>query len=204
LASSTIERDETAFSKAVLADDCQLLKKTLVWFQAEKTTPNQNILASDMPHDKRIRLADLMGWPSDFAAWRRLIDFLLQQINNLPAALYPDILSVFEVWQNALAGIKNRVSSVIITQCADWLGDIDKAGSRKATREPSRWSELEELDDFRKSLGRLIFRSAGPYPTFTEEYLKRIIALERLRGDRLSAESRHAQDSQGDICRRGG
>src|SRR4029077_15058627 len=115
----------------------------------------------------------------------RLIDFLLKKVNNVPVALYPNILSVFDVWQNALAGVKNRVYSAIVTQCADWLREIDKAGSRKASDEPSRWSELEELGDFRKSLWRLIFRSAAPYPKFTEEYLKRIIASERLRGDRF-------------------
>ena len=129
LASPAIERDETTFSSAVLADECRLLKMTLVWFQAEKTTPNQNILASNMPHDERILAADLMGWPSDFAAWRRLIDFLLKQVDSLPVTLYPGILSVFEVWQNALAGMKNSVSRAILTQCADWLRDIDKASS---------------------------------------------------------------------------
>jgi hypothetical protein len=185
LASFAIERDEEKFSEAVLVDEYRFLRKTLVWFQAEKTTPNPNILAGDMPRDQRIRIADLLGWPSDFAAWRRLIDFLLKKVNNVPVALYPNILSVFDVWQNALAGMKNRVSRAIVTQCADWLREIDKAGSRKASDEPSRWSELEELGDFRNSLGRLIFRSAAPYPKFTEEYLKRIIASERLRGDRL-------------------
>jgi hypothetical protein len=138
-----------------------------------------------MPHDERILVADLMGWPSDFAAWRRLIDFLLKQVDSLPVALYPGILSVFEVWQNALAGMKNRVSRAILTQCADWLRDIDKASSRETGRDPSRWSGFEELGGFRKSLGGLIFRSVRAYPTFTEEYLKRIIASERLRGDRF-------------------
>jgi hypothetical protein len=30
----------------------------------------QNILASDMPHDERMRVADLTGRPSDFAPLR--------------------------------------------------------------------------------------------------------------------------------------
>jgi hypothetical protein len=63
----------------------------------------------------------------------------LKKVNNVPVALYPNILSVFDVWQNALAGMKNR--RAIVAQCADWLRESTKPF--RGVDEPSRWSELK-------------------------------------------------------------
>jgi len=78
LGTARFEADENQFARAVFADDFRLFRKTLVWFQAEKTSPNPNILAGAFPQEQRERFAVLLGWPSDFAAWRRLIDFILR------------------------------------------------------------------------------------------------------------------------------
>jgi hypothetical protein len=185
LGAATFEKNEAQFADVVMADELRLLKKTLVWFQAEKTTPNTNILASDLPKDQRIRFADLLSWPSDFAAWRRLIVFLLARIDAIPVALYPDVVSVFEVWQNALAGIKNVISHSILTQCANWLREIDNLDAAEASDNVSPWKHLKELNDFRQSLSRLILGSAGAMPELTGEYLTRVIALERLRENKF-------------------
>jgi hypothetical protein len=182
LASSVFTANAETFAAAVKADDYRLLQKALVWFQAEKTTPNQNILAGDLPADKRIRFADLLGWPSDYAAWRQLIDFCLERIADIPVALYPDIVAVFEVWQNALAGLRNRVSRALLTQCAAWLKELD-ARDELAWEDRSRWAALDEAGDFKKSLARLLLRAVGSYPQFAEEYLRRLIAEERLRDE---------------------
>ncbi len=185
LAASTFEKDKAQFADVVMADEFRFLKKALVWFQAEKTTPNPNILAGELPQDQRLRIADILGGPSDFAAWRRLIDFLLARTNTIPVTLYPDIVSVFEVWQNALAGVKNPISRALVTQCASWLREIDKLGTTKTPTEASRWKPLKELGDFRQSLSSLIFRSAATMPELAEEYLKRVIASERLRDNKF-------------------
>ena len=66
LAAASIETDPKQFESVVTANDCRLLKKALVWFQAEKTTPNPSILAGTLPRDQRIRIADILSWPSDF------------------------------------------------------------------------------------------------------------------------------------------
>lgn len=79
LGTARFEVDEDQFATAVFADDFRLFRKALVWFQAEKTSPNANILAGALPQEQRQRFADLLGWPSDFATWRRLI--LLCQIS---------------------------------------------------------------------------------------------------------------------------
>jgi hypothetical protein len=107
LTASNFDQSEATYSDTVQADDFRFLKKALVWFQAERTTPNSTILAADLPADQRIRFADLLGWPADFPTWARFIAFVMKRIEAIPVTLYPDIVSLFEVWQNALAGLRN-------------------------------------------------------------------------------------------------
>jgi hypothetical protein len=185
LGSAAFEGDHGQFAQAVEADGFRLLQKALVWFQAEKTTPNQNILASDMPKDQRIRFADLLGWPSDFAAWRRLIDFTLERIDDIPVALYPDILSIFEVWQNALSPIRNRISRLLLSKSAEWLRELHAREEEHAPTTSSRWSGLQDRGDFKKSLGRHLFRAAKSYPQLAEEYLRRLIGQKHLADERF-------------------
>ena len=183
---SNFAGDENQFAKAVFADDFHFLKKALVWFQAEKTAPNPAILARDMPQDERLRLADLLGWPSDFAAWRLLISFLLRRVSEIPVSLYPDVLSVFEVWQNALADLRNPASRSILTKCAGWLRDIDAvSAATKPDAKSARLNSVPDLGDFRQSLSRLILRAARSEPNFADEYLKRVIASDRIRENKF-------------------
>jgi hypothetical protein len=186
LAASDFERDETQFADAVFADNCRLLKKALVWFQAEKTAPNPTILAGNLPQEQRLRFADLLGWPSDFAAWRRLISFLFRRISDIPVSLYPEVLAVFEVWQNALAERRNPLSQTILTQCAEWLRNIDAASStKKPDANSALWEQVPDLGDFRKSLSRLILRASRAEPGLAEDYFNRVIASERIRENKF-------------------
>jgi hypothetical protein len=182
LGSANFAGDENQFARAVFADDFHFLKKALVWFQAEKTTPNPNVLARDLPQDQRLRLADLLGWPSDFAAWQRLISFLLRRASDIPVSLYPEVLSVFEVWQNALADHRNPPSHSILTKCAEWLRAIDAASApTKPDASSARWNRVPDLGDFRKSLSRLILRASRSESNFAGEYLRQLIASDRIR-----------------------
>ncbi len=108
LGTARFEADENQFARAVFADDFRIFRKALVWFQAERR-PQIRILAGASPQEQRQRFAVLLGWPSDFAAWRRLIDFILRRISDIPQRLYPEIISIFEVWQNALAFATQRL-----------------------------------------------------------------------------------------------
>jgi len=181
LATSEFEHDEDQFASAVFANDFSLLKKALVWFQAEKTVPNPLVLTQSLAQEQRLRFADFLGWPSDFAAWRRLISFLLRRISDIPVRLYPAIVAIFEVWQNALAGVRNAVSQTILTQSAEWLRDLQ---TRSSPEEPetrsARWEQVGGLGEFRKSLSLLILRASIAEPAFAEEYLKRVMAWERI------------------------
>lgn len=181
LATSAFEHDEDQFVRAVFANDFSLLKKALVWFQAEKTVPNPRVLAQSLTLEQRLRFADLLGWPSDFPAWRRFISFLLRRISDIPVRLYPAVVAVFEVWQNVLAGVRNAVSRAIVTQCAEWLSDIQTLSSAEEPEARStRWEQVADLGEFGKSLSQLILRASVAEPTFAEEYLERVIGSERI------------------------
>lgn len=182
LASPNFKASEASFSAALAADDHRFLKKALVWFQAERTTPNPMILEGNHPQEERVRVADLLGWPSDFETWSRFIAFLLARSSTIPIALYPDVVSIFEVWQNALSEIKNVISDALLDQAATWLKALSEPSAARCPRPTSsRWAPLSsELDDFRRSLRRLIFRSAAVRRDLTNECLTQIIGLGKL------------------------
>ena len=176
--------DEDQFASAVFAEDFRFFRKLLVWFQAEKTTPNETILSGEFPNENRQRIADLLGWPSDFRAWRRLIHFILRRISDIPQRLYPEVVAVFDVWQNALAQIRNKTSHAILQQCAIWLASLDAISEAQGPDENSEyWSKVPERGAFRKSLVQLILRSSIAEPLFAEEYLQRVMALEHISED---------------------
>ncbi len=184
LGTARFEADENQFATAVFADDFRLFRKTLVWFQAEKTSPNANILADPLPQEQRQRFADLLGWPSDFAAWRRLIDFILKRISNIPQRLYPEIVAIFEVWQNALADLRNPTSHALLQQCATWLAAIEAISTVDGPDENSAyWGKVPSLGYFQKSLGQILLRSSRAEPTFAADYLQRVTNSERIRDD---------------------
>jgi len=180
LGSAKFEAAPERFTTAVFANDFHLLEKALVWFQAEKTIPNPNILAGNLPQEKRQRFADLLALPSDFAAWRRLITFLLSRIEHIPSRLYPGIVAVFEVWQNALWDYDNPTSKALLSKCSEWLRDIHGGPSQD---EPTsvRWKQVPDLENFRLSLSHLILKSSRTEPALTTEYLERVMRAKRIR-----------------------
>ena len=184
LGTAKFEVDEDQFATAVFADDFRLFRKTLVWFQAEKTLPNPNILAGVLPQEQRQRFADLLGWPSDFSAWRRLIAFVLRRISDIPQRLYPEIAAIFEVWQNALGDIPNPMSRALLQQCASWLAAIDAISlADKPDGNSAYWNKVPGLSAFQESLGQLLIRSSRAEPTFAASYLQRVANSKRIRDD---------------------
>lgn len=179
----SFDSHEERFTRVVEADDYRLLRRTLVWFQAERTTPNSRILSSDsgMSRDLQIRAADFWAWPSDFASWRRLIDYLLARIPAFPVSLVPEILAVFEVWQNALSAIENPTSREILAQTDRWLRDAEDWRDRDRPHVPdekSVWQGLQSsLENLETSLRRLQLRSAATEPALVGAYLERLRAM---------------------------
>lgn len=170
------EAEEEQFTAVVFANDFRLLQKVLVWFQAEKTAPNVLILARDLPLGERQRFADLLGWPSDYAEWHRFIGFILRNISNIPQRLYPEIVAVFEVWQNALARTSNSISRALLQQCSIWLIAIEAINAADGPDVNSKfWKEVPNLGDFRKSLSQLLLRASNAEPNFAKDYIQRLI-----------------------------
>ncbi|SCZ86431.1 ATP-binding protein [Nitrosomonas mobilis] len=184
LGTARFKVDEDQFASAVFANDFRLFRKMLVWFQAEKTTPNENILTGGLPQEQRQRFADLLGWPSDFSAWRRLINFILRRVGDIPQRFYPDIVSIFKVWQNALADFRDPTSHALLQQCATWLAAIDAISiADKPDENSAYWGDVPGLDALRKSLGQLLLRSSRAEPSLAAVYLRRVTNSERIRGD---------------------
>ncbi|MCK7632242.1 hypothetical protein M0D73_20710 [Shewanella putrefaciens] len=180
LGTEQFEGDEEQFEKAIFGDNFRLFRKVLVWFQAEKTSPNTSILNGKLPVEQRQRFADFLGWPSDFPTWRRLINFILQRISNIPQRLYPEVVVIFEVWQNALADLRNPTSQALLQQCANWLEAIN---TNKTSRTPDNntvyWEEVPNLGDFQKSLAQLLLRASRAEPKLAADYIQRVINLQQ-------------------------
>ena len=183
LGTAKFETDEDQFEEATFADDFRLFRKILIWFQADKIIPNKSILARSLPQEQRQRYADLLGWPSDFPTWRRFIDFILRRIKDIPQQIYPDIISVFDVWQNAFADLRNPTSQEFLRQCAVWLAAIDNSIADTPDEGPAYWEDLSDLGAFKKSLIKVLLVSSRVEYSFAARYLKRISSSKKIRRD---------------------
>lgn len=177
LTSADFEDHEGAFESAVSVNGYKRLNQLLVWFQAERTTPNALVLQNEsLPYSgpERIQYADRFGWPSDPRAWRRLIEWAIEREGQLPAEVVPNLVSVFEVWQNAFWNAPNPVSQRIVACALDWLIDIENR--RHAGGWPhdhGRWQGLDHdtLDELESSLRVLVLMAAIAYPAQAARYL---------------------------------
>jgi hypothetical protein len=180
LGTEKFEGNEEQFEMAIFTDDFRLFRKVLVWFQAEKTSPNASILAGELPFEQRQRFADYLGWPSDVSTWRRLINFILKRISNVPQRLYPEVVAIFEVWQNALSDLCNPTSHALLQQCASWLEGITTSNySNKPDENTAYWAEVPNLGDFQRSLAQQLLRSSRVEPKLAADYIQQVINLQR-------------------------
>lgn len=171
---------EVEMAVAAFEGDRPWLVKLAVWLQAEKTRPNPKIVsqAADSDNIQQIlRVADQLAWPSDFVAWGRFIDWLVAHKDRIWSAATPDVISVFEVWQQAYADLRNARSRAILNIVVGWLVDIEdrRHGERFSTRDWGPWSEMVgSLDDLERRLRVLVLRAARAYPDLARSYMKRI------------------------------
>ena len=172
------------FATLLKADDFALFEKVLVWFQAQHTIPSPYVLGaikSPVEGIDNLAVADMLGWPSDFRAWGRLIDWIVSEAGAIPVRLIPKILEVFDVWQNALSAVPNGRSKIILQLADKWLVKFEKGELRDRAEggdgEAFRFSR-DEGSRLGKSLRSIILRSAGSYPNFAKDLFKRVIADE--------------------------
>ena len=128
----------------------------------------------------------MLGWPSDFQAWGRLIDWIISGADSIPVRLIPKILEVFGVWQNALSDPRNERSKAILQLVNVWLIRFEKGELRdtSAGAQERSWTfSRDENSRLAKSLRSILLRSARSFPDFAKELFKRTIADEdRRRG----------------------
>jgi hypothetical protein len=94
------EHAKAEFAALLKADGFALFQKVLVWFQAQHTIPSPYVLGnikSPVEGMDNLAVADMLGWPSDFRAWGRLIDWIISEADIIPVRLIPKVLEVFGV-----------------------------------------------------------------------------------------------------------
>lgn len=161
---------EATYNAAMLAGDVRRVAKLVVWFQAEKSKANPNILGGtglpDLDPVQRIILADSMAWPSDLLTWSRFCSWLIRRNGEIPATIRPDMVSVFEVWQNSVADVPNPVSGALINLVKSWLLNIG-TGYRRG-----------ELEGLVARLRALLLRAGRAYPDPVRELMTYLTAME--------------------------
>jgi len=176
---------EQTYNTVMFADEARRVAKLVVWFQAEKTKANSTVLRGDAIPDldmiQRIRLADSLAWPSDMNTWGRFIAWLIRRNADIPTSFIPDVVAVFEVWQNAVADVTNAVSGAIVRLTSSWLTDIETRGQGDTEANArSEWSRLRrgELEELVSRLRALILQAGRAYPDPVREHLAHMITLE--------------------------
>jgi hypothetical protein len=178
-ASSHFQRQQAIFENVLLADDGALLKKFLVWFQAERTIPNPVILqnpAANFEGSIIVRAADQWGWPSDPASWARVLTWVLACHDQFPPEARPLAVELFAVWQNMFADLPNPISERIVNLSDVWLTELEGDG-----KQATPWDDFrrDTAGEIATALRRLILRAARAYPGPAERVIDRAIGLER-------------------------
>ncbi|RYZ40545.1 MAG: hypothetical protein EOO71_15645 [Myxococcaceae bacterium] len=178
-------KHESDYNKAMLADGTGRIARLAVWFQAEKTKANPAVLDGEsfpgLSFTQRILLADAWAFPSDISMWRRFCDWLIQRIDDIPISTRPDVVSVFEVWQNLAANVANSVSGPVVRLAASWLADIEARFDKHDFEERSSWwaqLKQEEIEDLEKRLIIIILRAGRAYVPLVLEYLARLQTMD--------------------------
>lgn len=184
---SHFTQSSAEFGALLCDDDYRLLEKFLVWFQAQHTVPNPRILSQrrDLEDEGNLlRMADVLGWPSDIQGWERLLDWLIPLTSRLPVRLLPNVLDLFSVWQNALATIENERSAKILYICSSWLKELEDTDHNPMYRRiPTRWDALdrEMRSQLLASLRSMILTSARVYPVYARAIFQRAVDNGRIR-----------------------
>lgn len=193
------EHAET-FSAAVLGDETgERLRRLLVGFQAVRTEPADRLFdlpgVAEMPESRRLRLAELLAAPADFAAWRRLLSWLAGVGDQLPASSWSAVAGVMEVWQGVAARIANPISEQLLGLAETWLHQLED--HRFADRGDLRFERFpglghDEGTALRGRFRQLLLGASRAYPDVLDRYLRRLMAMPALGREAWPAVLDHA------------
>jgi hypothetical protein len=181
---ASFEDARAEFAALLKGDEFALFEKVLVWFQAQHTIPSPIVLGnirSPVEGVDNLSIADMLGWPSDFQAWGRLIDWIISEADSIPVRLIPKILEIFGVWQNAFSDLRNGRSKAILQLASAWLVRFEKGelvDTPDGVQEKAWTFSRDESSRLGKSLRSILLRSARSFPDFAKELFKRTIADE--------------------------
>lgn len=170
------------FDTAVTVGDKDALRLAMVWFQAQHTMPNPGVLDGSVgdivDRDMRLRAADLLGWPDDFRLWMRFLHYLDARLEAMPHRLFPQLLTLFEVWQNAIADTPNPISTMIVGHAGSWLQELEERHNRMGRfrhrieeEAPDPWDEVQGVGEFEGAVRRLLLRSGRTEIGRVSDYL---------------------------------
>ena len=177
------------FNTLVDADDFALFEKMLVWFQAQYTIPNLKFAALLVEKGLAKSIDEQMlayhhAWPSDIHAWEQLIDWINDRVDTIPARLIPQILNIFNVWQNLSTLFPNPRIKVIVEHVNTWLMRSEKGNLHDSNESGMRRSDYYVNSELSQSLRSFLILSARSHPDFAKDLFKRYIAdkkyLERI------------------------
>jgi len=197
----TFAQYSAAFDQAMFDTAYSRVHKLVVWYQAEKTTPNTAILersdSPDLDLPKRMLYADRWGHPSDVAAWARFCTWLLDHASDIPTGAIPDVVSAFEVWQNRFAYYENLVSERIVQTCLAWLYHIQHLQHRmEFSTDRGVWGEIEGrrdgLSELESALRTLVLNSSLTQGTMVARYLRDLRHFEQMPRQAVEAVFTHA------------
>jgi len=186
----TFEDHAKTVTDAVFRDGATRLSRLAVWFQADKSKANPLVLGRTEVQEQHlsrfeiVRVADALAWPSDFVTWSRFCSWVLRNLDRCPISIVPDLVSAFEVWQNALSDVPNVISAGIIKVTCGWLQDLedrDHGEELRFDREP--WESLgnSERKELEGRLRMLLLRSARVEKARVHAYLSRVEKRRTLR-----------------------
>lgn len=180
------------FTELLIANDYRLLEKVLVWFQAQHTVPSPMILSQNNAFgdgQDKLRLADMLGWPSDFQGWSRLLDWLLPIAADLPVRLRPSVLELLNVWQNTFSDLRHPRSKGIVELCEKWLLSME-AGEYGQDMPVfnGEWRVLgrDARSNFETALRTSIIRACRAFPAPAKALYDRAVQNDRMRRDAFS------------------
>ncbi|PTT19391.1 hypothetical protein DBR12_12400 [Acidovorax sp. HMWF029] len=197
----TFAQYSAAFDRAMLGIAHSRVRKLVIWYQAEKTKPNTAILersdAPDLDLAKRMLYADMLGHPSDVAAWARFCDWLLDHASDIPTRVIPDVVSAFEVWQNMFSHYRNWVSERMVQTCLAWLHHIEHVQHRREfSTDRGVWNDIDDrrdgLNELESALRRLVLNSSSTQGFLVTLYLRDLRRLEQIPRQAVQSVFAHA------------
>jgi len=178
---------ESIYNMAMFVGGARRVAKLVVWYQAEKTMANPMALDGkvfpDLELTQRLLLGDALAWPSDIGTWKRCCGWMLRRIDDIPTSIRPDVVAVFEVWQNAVADIANQLSGKIISLAKSWLMELEAcAHARTYPKNHGGWEKLKrgEPEDLERRLRAMLLRASRAYTNLVRDYLSNLQTMERM------------------------